>query len=282
MRSSRIVNLHRIKNAVGNCFETLKKDNISLYAAESAFYIILSTVPFLLLIFTVIRMIMTEETVEYIYSLEKYIPDVFGNFFRSEIKALAERPTPAPLSFSAFGVLWSSSKGVRAVRRGIRAVYGAERSSLAEEFFGGIFMTAVFIILIAASVVFLVFGGELGELLENALPNLGNCFKTVRNFSPIVFPVFTIMFFTFVFRSFAPEVGGMKKYRDHFPGAVSAAVGWVLYSYIFSVFLKMFSNMSYIYGSLATLMSFMLWLYIIVYILFTGAELNKYIFQSRN
>lgn len=57
-------------------------------------------------------------------------------------------------------------------------------------------------------------------------------------------------------------------------GAAFSAVGWMIVSWIFSVYLDIFKGFSSMYGSLTTIVLIMLWLYFCMYILLLGGEVN--------
>ena len=59
-------------------------------------------------------------------------------------------------------------------------------------------------------------------------------------------------------------------------GAAFSAVGWMIVSWIFSVYLNIFKGFSSMYGSLTTIVLIMLWLYFCMYIILLGAEINSY------
>ena len=65
------------------------------------------------------------------------------------------------------------------------------------------------------------------------------------------------------------------------PGAIFAAVCWLLFSFGFSLYFSNFSNFSYMYGSLAAIVLLMFWLYFCICILFIGAEINDFL-KSEN
>ena len=66
------------------------------------------------------------------------------------------------------------------------------------------------------------------------------------------------------------------------PGAVFASLGWMIFSYFYSLYVDNFNSMSYMYGSLTTIVVSLLWLYFIMYILFIGAEINSFIEERLN
>ena len=66
------------------------------------------------------------------------------------------------------------------------------------------------------------------------------------------------------------------------PGAMISATGWVSFSILFSFFIDNFSNYSKLYGSLAAVMVLLLWMYVCMYIMFIGAEINFILSQNDN
>ena len=50
--------------------------------------------------------------------------------------------------------------------------------------------------------------------------------------------------------------------------------GWFALSYFFSIYVDIFTDFSIIYGSLATIVLIMMWLYAIIYVILLGAEIN--------
>ena len=65
------------------------------------------------------------------------------------------------------------------------------------------------------------------------------------------------------------------------PGAVFAAVTWYVLSYIFSIYLNIFTSFSVIYGSLTSIILLMIWVYWCMYAILIGAEINAWM-DKRN
>lgn len=70
------------------------------------------------------------------------------------------------------------------------------------------------------------------------------------------------------------------KLSSHLPGAVFSSLGWILFSYFYSLYIKWFPRSSYVYGSLAAVVFFLLWLYFCMSILLWGAEINKSVAEN--
>lgn len=64
------------------------------------------------------------------------------------------------------------------------------------------------------------------------------------------------------------------KLRNQVPGAVFAASGWLLLSFVFSIYLNIFTGFSNMYGSMTTIILLLLWLYGCMYIVLLGGEVN--------
>jgi membrane protein len=59
------------------------------------------------------------------------------------------------------------------------------------------------------------------------------------------------------------------------PGAVFSAVVWYIFSWIFSLYVNR-SGSSSVYGSIATPVFMMIWLYSCIYIFLIGAFINRF------
>lgn len=68
--------------------------------------------------------------------------------------------------------------------------------------------------------------------------------------------------------------------RQVLPGSLAASCGWVIFSGLFSHYVKRFGASS-IYGSISIVAFTMLWLYFCMCIFFYGATLNRYVRVSK-
>ena len=64
-------------------------------------------------------------------------------------------------------------------------------------------------------------------------------------------------------------------FSSQMPGALAASAGWIASSFVYSLWFRTFPRFSYLYGSLAAVVFFMLWIYSCIFALLLGAELNK-------
>ena len=97
----------------------------------------------------------------------------------------------------------------------------------------------------------------------------------IINFRALWALMILIIFFLGIY-TFVPDK--RLKLRDQLPGAVFSTVGWMAFSFAFSLYFSHIGgkNYSYMYGSLTAIVLLLLWLYFCMCILFFGAEINYF------
>lgn len=247
----------------------LKEDHVSAYAAQAAFFVMLSFIPFLLLL-TMIQY--TDVTKSDLYIIaQDLLPATLDRFVIGIIDEVYARGALA-LSLSAFTAVWSAGKAFFALMRGMNVIYQVEepRGYVQLRLRAAIY-TLLFVVAIVLSLVLLVFGNSLHEMAVEHLPVLAVVTGTVLGLKNIISLGVLAFFFVILYR-FVPN---HKVPLDSLvTGAVFAAVGWFLFSTFFSIYIDVSKGFADMYGSLTTVILMMLWLYFCMYILLIGAEIN--------
>ena len=73
-----------------------------------------------------------------------------------------------------------------------------------------------------------------------------------------------------------------QKLLSLLPGAVLAALGWLIFTYGFSYYVRISGSYSMLYGSLSVIAIAMLWLYICISILFYGSLVNVWLAKRKS
>ncbi len=255
----------------------MKAHRVGACSAQVAYFLLFATVPLLILLFSLTRLLSlsAEEFLAGFYSI---FPSMVGGLFEEIVRNIFESSSSVMASFSAFVVIWSASKSVYYIIGGMNSVFEVKESrSMIRLRFLSIVYTLAFIVILVATLVLMVFGSSIAAFVSAHFPNLSvltNLFSSLRF-------VIGLLLLTFFFALLFKVLPDRKaKFSGQLPGAVLAAVGWMLFSFIFSFYVNNFSNYANIYGSLAAIVVYMLWLYICMYILFFGAELNLLIEKS--
>ena len=205
------------------------------------------------------------------------VMDILNTFLPQSLRGLAYRAlselfvkSGSILSLSAITALWTASRGSAAVSR--RHVYRAtDNRGFIKNVLWSALYTVVFIAMLLLTLVLLVFGPTIIEFVSGLFPLLSGVFALFERLRAIVFLVVFCLFFAFVYRSLS---GRNVAFSKQLPGAAFSALGWVIFSLGYSIYIENFSNYSYIYGSLAAIVLMMLWLYFCMIIFLFGAEIN--------
>lgn len=253
--------------------DAVARDDLPIYAAQASFFVIISVVPFLSLLVSIASFFIPDNIQLFIDSFQ--IPESMKSLAGSLVDELQGAPKVSLLSVSAIITLWISSKGVTSIRSGIEKVYCAKRKrGMVIHRLWTLIGTLVFVAMLIAAIVLLIFGRNLVSLLS--ITKVTEVLMYLR--TPIL-ALFMCILFTVMYAIVARRSEIVKRnVFTHVPGAMIASVGWILFSYIYSLYIRYFPAASYIYGGLAAVCLIMLWLYFCMMILLLGAEVNKLFF----
>lgn len=269
-------------------FEKMSEDHVSAFSAQAAFFMLLSVFPMLMILLNLTRyMPFSQEDV--ISLIANIMPREFVQYVTSIVTDLYSKSKATLLSVSVVFTLWSAAKGMQAIANGLDSVYECE------EYLGyfrwrliAVMYTIFFIALLVVTLCLFVFGNAIYHGLVGIFPHLENIAGLIIGIRSVVGVVLLFVFFLLLY-TYLPDNKGIKvrkkmqrKPRQQVYGAAFSAGAWILLSYAFSVYIDNFSNFSYMYGSLTTIMLAMLWLYLCMYIIFIGGEINVYLKWKRH
>lgn len=259
----------KIKELIDTC----SKDNVSEYSAQCAYYTILSFIPFLILLLTMIQY--TGINQQDLYNI---ISKIFPANMREMLFGIIQEvysKSLGTISISIIFTLWSAGKGLYALTKGLQKIYGVKNKIQTNYFYlraRAILQTIVFLLLIIIGLTFLVFGGSILSLVKEY-------FGILKDFNIINSIIINISFIIVAFVIFLLLYKFMIKrkatLKSQIIGAGFSSIALNIVSYVFSIYLDVFKGFSIMYGSLTTLILIMMWIYSCFFIVFLGAEINK-------
>lgn len=264
--------IHGIRKFIGR----LGKDAVGAYAAQAAFFMLISCFPFAMLLITILQFLPLSQA-DLLHYLTRIVPQSMISLIESTMQDILNRSMgSATLIFiTALTALWASSKGFYALMQGLNAVYRIEekRSWPVLKLLATLY-TLAFAVLLIATLGLLVFGNSIYRWIIAQIPaiqNLAFVIISVRTFvSFTILAVFFLLLYLFIPRRRIRK----EQFLTELPGAMLSALGWIGFSYLYSYYIDHFGKNSYVYGSLTAVVLLMLWLYFCMYIMLVGAEIN--------
>lgn len=251
------------------------KDEVPVYAAQASFFIVLAFFPFIMLLLTLIQFIPAINKSDLISILVAVMPDMLDSLMIGIVDDLYIKSPGTILSVTAIIALWSAARGMMGIERGLNRIYDSQekRNYVVRRLICAGY-TVIFMAICIVSLVLLVFGTSIQNLIARTFPVIYNLANHIISFRSLLAMILFLLCFIGLY-----TIVPMKKQDpwQQVPGALFATIGWMLFSYAFSIYFTYFSNFSYMYGSLTAIVLMMLWLYFCICILFIGAEINWYL-----
>ena len=252
--------------------DRIKTDHIGAYAAQAAYFLIMSFIPFILFLTTLIRYTPLSYNVVR-DAIVGFVPGNLQTFVLSIVVEVYKRST-AIVPLSALMALWASGKGMQAIINGLNTIYHVKetRNWLTNRIYS-VFYMLLFVLAIIVTLLVLVLGNRIQVAAQKTIPILGRLMAKIMGARTLL--VFAVLFVVFlVLYKVLPN--RKATFKSQLPGAFIIATAWLIFSYGFSLYFEFFPNFGNMYGSLTALIMVMLWLYVCMNLILYGAEINAY------
>lgn len=249
----------------------IKYDHVTSFAAHAALFILMSLFPMLMYVISMISYFSVDNVVFSTFWMDLF-PESLQQFMEELLIEASSGTSSLFQSFTMIVTLVCASKGVYAIIIGMNAVYGRRetRNFIMVNILAVVYVVAFFCIL-GLSMILIVLGDKIFNWLLKFAPFLSDFESTFGIGKYICTLIIFIVILLFVYMNMPSR---KSKIRYEIVGAVFSGVSWLIFSMAFSYYIDHFGNYSYTYGSLATVVIFILWLYTSMYIIFVGAEIN--------
>ena len=259
--------------------KTITKDKITVYSAYASYYVVISFVPILILVFMITGRFVSFTSEDFVHLVGSNMPKSVISFVAYIIDDVQQIESFSVISIPALTLLWTASRGVVAVTKGLDIVYKSEKErNFIRINLAAVFYTFVFMATILSSLIIIVFGEIIGDFVGELFPFAINIIDNVLSAIPIVSLLTLTIFFACLYTFFPTR---KLKFLKQIPGAVFASSGWMIFSLLYSMYFDYISDKSYLYGSLTAIVLFMLWMYFCMIFVFMGGELNYYLMNER-
>ena len=251
--------------------------HIGVHAANAGYFLILAMFPLLVLVLSILRY--TSLDIHSLVSLlEGILPPALLPKAETLILNTYRSTSGTVVGLSAFTALWSASRGIHGLLTGLNAIYGVseDRGYIRTRLISVVY-TFLFILVLLLTLVLHVFGGVLVELLQSSSLPLLQLLTRVIDLRFFLLLFIQTALFTAMFMAFPNKHNSLG---SSLPGALLSAIGWTVFSQVFSLYVEHFPSYATIYGSVYAVALSMVWLYFCILIVFYGGVLNRWLSEK--
>jgi membrane protein len=254
--------------------QEIQRDDASGISAELAYRFLFAIFPFGIFVAALSAFVaqaagIEDPTSKIIGALSDNLPPDVANAIAPQIEAVIGTTRPGLLTFGALLALWSASSGTQALMKAMNRAYEVEETrSLVPKYALSIGLTLLATIGILVAFVTVV-GASL--LTQEVTQRLG--------FNQQMIDLIGLLRWPFVFLLLAFAVGVLYKLAPNIRvpfkwcllGGAIFAVGWLIATGVFGLYVANFANYANTYGALGGVIILMLWFYISSFVLVASA-----------
>lgn len=257
--------LKRVKHQV-------KEDHVQIVSAGIAFYFFLALFPAMAAFVSLYSMWMDPSQIqEHLQSLQNIMPGKAHELLVGIIEPISQQSSQSlgwTGALSLLFTLYSANKGTAAIFKGVNIAYHEEDDrSFIKKNLTSLAMTLGYMIVGILSLgIIVLFPPLADQIFGDSIAKWVGILRWVV----ILLLVVTTLSLTY---KFAPDRENAK-FRWLSWGAGTATILWLIGSLLFSYYVNNFSNYGETYGSFASVIILMLWLFLTAFIMLLGAEVN--------
>lgn len=251
-------------------YNRMLRSKLSNNSAVIAFYFMLSLIPLLVVITTLIPYFRVDPAsiAPYVYSM---LPEPVYNVIMPLISNLLTQTSGGMLSLGIVGTIWSASKVIKHIQSGIYSAFGVENGQ--RYIFSRIISVATLILILLACIILTLFFSFGEYLFAYFQVNLN--YTAVKVYIPLVaiFGIIALIYYT---------TPGLKlSLKQILPGSILSTVFLFFSIKVFALYLNYSIQPFTASGTISSMFILLIWMQLIGYILLTGAALNAAIYAIK-
>jgi membrane protein len=272
------------KDVLKRTVKEAQDDNLTDWAAALTYYAVLALFPALIVLVALLGLFgQFPDTFNALLDLVRQLgPASAVDTFQEPLRGVIEQKGAAGslLGVGLLGALWSASGYIGAFMRAMNSVYEVKEG---RPFWKlrpiQIAITILGVLLVSLVGIALVVSGPLAEAVGNVV-GLGSTAVTAYQIAKWPLAVLVVMGTVAALYYLAPNVK-QPKFRWVSVGGIVAVLVWIIASVLFGIYVSNFGSYNKTYGSLGSVVVFLLWLWITNLALLFGAELDSELERQR-
>lgn len=264
---------YSVKKTVINISRRFESTGLVLYTAQSAYYALFSSIPLVMLIIMFWRGMFPEMAHSAIDVFQNALPELCARLPEDFWHSVLSFDAPI-FSLTLLMMVWSASKWAKSLSSGLCSIYGSsgKRGFVMRYIFSWVY-TLAFVFFAITALGVMIFSNVVYERVTHSYAGAWLIGILVK-FKGVILSLLLGLFALAVNK----HMGNTDyKVKELLPGALFSGIAWSIYSSVFSLYIRYYSDYSVLYGSIGVVLVLMLWVYNCIMILFLGAELNVYL-----
>lgn len=257
-------------------------DDVSDWAAALTYYAILAVFPPILVAVSAMSITGTDFPPTLIHQLNLVVPDAAHGILEQALEDMSNRHSTAWLLvvLGTAGSLWFASSYLAVFRRALHSMNGTKDIRPAWVTAPRIVLSAVLLLaLLVASVLVVLLTGELARA-AGRLAGWDSAGLTAWNI--LKWPLLLCLATVLVLMLFRTGPRSRRGFRRNAPGGALAVLLWLTASGGFALYAAQVGTFTRIYGSLAGIIVFLIWLWLSNLALLVGAQFNAELSKLRD
>lgn len=262
--------MKKIKEILKTLFDIINLPEMVHLPGNLAFFIILSIFPIL----TLIGIIASYFSLS-IDSVINALSNIFPNDVEQLLLPYIEAGTfPRNVIISTVVAFVLASNGTHALILASNSLYGIENSIYLKRRIKALFLIIMLIVLFLFMISFLTYGNQIFTIILETVT-----FKPINEvlyyiFAYIKWPIAMLIIFVVMKIIYVLSPDGKIYSSTTTKGAIFSTIGFTVATAIFSFYVNNFGTYDIYYGSIATIVVLMMWIYILAFILVIGIAIN--------
>lgn len=247
--------------------------HVSRSAAELAYFLILSVFPILICVNAFIGLLHLDIN-QVMEAAAAFVPRESLGVVGEYIRYITDNQTRPLLVAGLFMTLFTASAAFRALMNIMDDIYERESYKGLAQIIASVIFSVLLLVTIYLSIVVLFTGEWLFHLIEQYLHINSSYFSWLWDWQWLRFLILFCLVLLFVLLTYRLSAPRGHPRPPLLTGAILAAAALVAASVLFSWFIGMSSRYSLVYGSLASVIILLIWLYLCGNILILGNVFN--------
>jgi membrane protein len=267
--------------AAARTVSEFKDDFLQDRAAALTYYSVQAIFPGILVLVSLLGVFSKSATQSLVTNLTSKVPSTARTILRDAVIRLQHGHSTAGV-LAIVGILfalWSTSSYVAAFMRAANAIYDVPEGRPAWKTLPlRVAVTLLLMVLLVASATIVVVTGSLARHVGQVL-GIGSA--AVRTWDIAKWPVLVILVCVMVAVLYWASPNAKQGVRSIIPGAVIAIVVWLAASGLFALYAANFGHYDKVYGTIAGMIIFLIWLWLTNTAILLGAEFNAELERGR-